>query len=194
MPSIDKGAYHIANNQREYNPQRKNNFTLVIHDLEGLVRVGAEPNSTNAADIIANAQEEIILSLKSSQTPGFSQDKIVIPRGNSEIKFAGKPKFKDIEIVVYDYIGSNAKDTLLAWQQLNYNSKYDYIGSAASYKKNCTLYEYAPDGREVRHWDIRGAWATEVNPDNFDYEDGGVATISATLSMDWAELSLPDGE
>lgn len=195
MESRQSGAYHIASNQREYNPQRKNNFTLLVHGLNGLRRVGTNPDeASNEINTINNAQEEIILGLKSCETPNFNTDTIVVNRGNSQIKFAGKPTFADINMVAYDFIGSNVKDTLLAWQNQVYNTSYDFIGSKGSYKKDCVLYEYDPKGNEVRHWDIRGAFPTSVNPDNFDYEDGGQATISVTLSIDWAELKLPDGE
>ena len=194
MASIEKGAYHIANNQIEYNPQLKNNFTLVVLGLENLARVGSNPDDLQEGDIITNPQEEIILSLKSCDTPKVTQEPVNISRGNSVIKFAGKPTFDDINMVVYDYMGSNAKDTLLAWQNLSYNTRYDYIGSKGVYKKNCVLYEYTPDGTEVRHWNIRGAWLKSVTPDGFDYEAGDAVTISATMSIDWAELSLPDGE
>ena len=41
IDSLQKGAYHIANNTVEYNPQRKSNFTLVVTGLDNLPRVGS---------------------------------------------------------------------------------------------------------------------------------------------------------
>lgn len=183
-------AYHIANNEVQYNPQRKNNFMLIIRGLENLKRVGAAADSTT--NLIENGQEEIKLALKTCDVPQFTNDSITINRGNSQIKFAGKPTFDDIQFSAYDYIGSNVKDTLLAWQQLCYNSTYDYIGRANSYKKQCVLYEYTPDWEPVRYWNIKGAFPTRVEIDDFDMSSSDEVMVNVTLSIDWAEMHLPD--
>ena len=196
------GAYHISNNTVEYNPQRKSNFTLIISGLPtaleqkygkgNIPRVGS--NEADTTNVISNWQNEIIIALKECDVPGFSQSKIEIKRGNSTIKFPGKPEFKDINLSAYDFMGSNTKDALLAWQQLSYNSQGDFIGEKSTYKLDCTLYEYTPAGKEVRHWDIKGAWLSEVNIDSFSSEDDGVVTISATMVYDWSEIALRDVE
>ena len=194
--SITKGAYHISNNTVEYNPQRKNNFTLIIQGLDNLPRVGSVDSSLGdlgEADIIQNGQEQIVLALRTSDTPQITQNEIAVNRGNSTIKFPGKPSFNDINIEAYDFIGSDVKDTLLAWQNLCYNTKYDYVGNARSYKKDCQLLQLTPTGDIVRYWDIKGAWVSNVAPGNFSVDDGDAAqTVTATLKYDWAEMHLPD--
>ena len=194
--SITRGAYHISNNTVEYNPQRKNNFTLIVNGLNNLPRVGSVDSSLGdlgVNDYIEDGQNQLILALKSSDTPQITQNPITINRGNSTIKFAGKPSFNDINIEAYDFIGSNVKDTLLAWQNLSYNTKYDYVGNAWSYKKDCQLLQLDPVGNLIRYWEIKGAWLQSVTPGNFSVDDGDTAqTVSATISYDWAELHLPD--
>lgn len=190
--SLSRGAYHIANNKVEYNPQRKDNFTLVVNGIDNLLRVGSRDASTERKDIITGGQEQIMLTLKTCGTPQVSQGEITVNRGNSVIKFAGKPTFADISFTAYDYIGSNIKDVLLAWQQLSYNSKYDYVGNAADYKKNCQLLQLTPDGELVRYWEIKGAWLKDVKPGDFDYSSDDIQTIDGTLVYDWAEIRLPD--
>ena len=194
--SITKGAYHISNNTVEYNPQRKNNFTLIIQGLDNLPRVGSVDSSMGdlgEADIIRNGQEQVVLALRTCDVPNITQNEITINRGNSTIKFPGKPNFSDINIEAYDFIGSDVKDTLLAWQNLCYNSKYDYVGNARSYKKDCQLLQLTPTGDIVRYWDIKGAWISNVTPGNFSVDNGDDAqTVTATLKIDWAELKLPD--
>ena len=194
--SITRGAYHISNNTVEYNPQRKNNFTLIVNGLNNLPRVGSVDSSLGdlgVNDYIEDGQNQLILALKSSDTPQITQNPITINRGNSTIKFAGKPSFNDINIEAYDFIGSNVKDTLLAWQNLSYNTKYDYVGNAWSYKKDCQLLQLDPVGNLIRYWEIKGAWLQSVTPGNFSVDDGDTAqTVGATISYDWAELHLPD--
>lgn len=194
--SITKGAYHISNNTVEYNPQRKNNFTLVVQGLTNLPRVGSIDSSIGTLtddDIIANGQEQIILALRTCDVPQVTQNAININRGNSTIKFAGKPSFNSLNFEAYDYIGSDVKDTLLAWQNQSYNTKYDYVGNAWGYKKDCQLFQLTPTGDIVRYWDIKGAWLSSVQPGNFSVDSGDEAqTVSATLEYDWAEMRLPD--
>lgn len=190
--SFSKGAYHIANNKVEYNPQRKNNFELIVHGLDNLLRMGSRDGSTDEADILRDGQESIKIALKSCTVPEITQGDLTVSRGNSTIKYAGKPSFSDISIVAYDYIGSNTKDVLFAWQALSYNGKYDYIGDAGNYKKSCQLLQLTPDGEIVRYWDIKGAWLKGVKADDFDYSGDDIQTVSATISIDWAELRMPD--
>lgn len=190
--SLKNGAYHISNNTVEYNPVRRSNFSLVVPGLKNILRVGAADGSTDAADIIADGQAELILALKSCDIPSVEISKTEINRGNSKIKFAGKPTFSDISIEAYDYIGADVKDTLLAWQNLSYNTRYDYVASARKYKFDCTLYEYTPDYEEIRHWDIKGAWVNQVTQDGFSADDDGVMTVKATLVVDWFEMHMPD--
>lgn len=191
--SITYGAYHISNNRVEYTPQKKCNFLLVVNDVDDLPRVGADLlNTLTSADIIADGQQQLILGIRTCDVPYFTQNTINISRGNSTIKFAGKPTFNEISIDFYDYIGSNIKDTLLAWQNLSYNTKFDYAGLARSYKKDCQLLQLTPTADIVRYWDIKGAWLSSVQPQNFDMTSDGEQTINATMQYDWAEMHLPD--
>ena len=194
--SFSRGAYHISNNEVEYNPQRKNNFCLVVNGLTNIARTNtADPSvkDLTARDKIANGQEQLILALRNSDVPSVTQNPININRGNSTIKFPGKPEFNTLNMEFYDYIGSDVKDTLLAWQNLQYNRVYDYIGKARSYKKDCQLLQLTPDGDLVRYWDIKGAWLQSVEAGNFSVDDGDSAqTVSAVLVYDWADLKLPD--
>ena len=89
-------------------------------------------------------------------------------------------------------MGSDVKDTLLAWQNLAYNTRYDYIGNASAYKKSAQLIEYTPNAEMVRYWDITGAWLSNVEADSFEVDDDGVVTVKATMVFDWAEMHLPD--
>ena len=187
-------AYHISQNKVEYNPQRKSNFILVIDFENDLPRVGSDEGTTDASSIISadEAQKQVVLFLKSCDTPNVSLGEMSVDRGNSVIKFAGKPTFSDISFVAYDFIGANIKDTLLAWQNLAYNSKYDYIGNARGYKKHCQLIQQTPNGTMVRYWDIEGAWPKNVEPGDYDYSSEDQQDVSCTLAIDWAEMHTPE--
>lgn len=186
------GAYNIANNTIEYNPQRLNNFNLVVEDIDGILRPGADINNPQESDRLNNAQETIMIALRSCDPPTSSQPQIPVQKGNSTIKFPGKPTFSDINLTAYDFMGSNVKDVFYAWQNLCYNRTYDFVGNKSSYKKNCTLYEFTPAGNVVRYWEIKGAWPTSVNVSGFDTTSDDQAIVNVTLSIDWADIHLPD--
>ena len=67
------GAYNIANNTIEYNPQRLNNFNLVVEDIDGILRPGADINNPQEADRLNNAQETIMIALRSCDPPTSTQ-------------------------------------------------------------------------------------------------------------------------
>lgn len=188
-------AYHISQNKVEYNPQRKANFTLIIDFGEDpLLRVGSDLGSTEDEDLIRPevAQNQVILALKSCDTPNVNLGDVQISRGNSVIKYAGKPTFDDMSFVAYDYIGGEVKDVLLAWQNQAYNSKYDFIGNAKSYKKHAQLLQLTPNGTMVKYWDIEGCWPKTVEPGDYDYTADEAQEVNCTLSIDWAEMHPAD--
>ena len=190
--SRNLGAYHIANNGTEYVPQKKNNFMLIVHDINDIARVGSIIGENSPEDIIADGQSQIYIGLRSSDVPVITQQPTEISRFNSTIKFAGKPQFNTINFTAYDYIGSDVKDTLLAWQNLSYNGRYDFVGRARNYKKNCQLLQLTPDGDIVRYWDIYGAWLQSVTPGGFDMTSDDAQDVSAEMVYDWAEFHTPD--
>lgn len=85
IDSLQKGAYHIANNTVEYNPQRKSNFTLVVTGLDNLPRVGSAEDDTE--NRISDAQNQIIIALKSCDVPkvaiGKSEINVVTQQSSS---------------------------------------------------------------------------------------------------------------
>ncbi|WP_300924719.1 hypothetical protein [uncultured Clostridium sp.] len=137
------GAYHLADNPDMYEIQRDNTFQFIVTGIDNLVRA-------DSGEVIPNAQEVLNFSVTSASIPMFSQEPIVIRRGNSVVKAAGVPSFTDGQIVVNDYIGADSKSVLMAWQNLSYNVRTEKIGRMKDYKKLCYLVEYSSDFKIVR--------------------------------------------
>lgn len=185
------GTYHLADNPTLYDPMRNNTFEFVVTGLDNLLRVGADGSEENA--YITNAQEVLRLSVDSTSIPMFTQDVIPIQRGNSTVKFAGRPKFSSGSLVVNDWIGADTKSALMAWQNLSYNVNTDRVGNAADYKKDCWLIEYTPDyTRQIRQWKLKGCFISGLSEDAFSMSSGDNKTINATIEYDRAIMSLPD--
>ena len=182
------GAYHLADNPDSYEIQRNNNFVFVVTGIDNIVNVGSSDNQ-----VIPNAEQVLKFSVVSAPVPTFSQNPIEIRRGNSVMKAAGLPSFRDGQVVVRDFIGEDSKSALMSWQNLSYNVKTERVGKMRDYKKTCYLQEYDVNfSRIVRTWRMMGCWVSGLEQDNFDVTSGDEKRITATISFDKAFMELPD--
>jgi len=185
MENNELGAYHLADNPELYDVQRTNVFQFVVTGLEDLVNV-------SSGEKIGNAQKSLQIAVESATVPTFSQDPIVIKRGNSAIKYAGTPTWNDIKITLRDFIGAETKAALMSWQNLSYSVNSDKVLSSKNYKKTCYLIEYTSDYKKVRTWKIFGAWIKSWNPSEFNQESDDYVKIDVELSYDRAVMELPE--
>jgi hypothetical protein len=184
------GTYHLAANTNLFEIQRSNNFEFIVTDIDGIQRagmIGGEAQST-----FPNAQEILRLSVSASSVPHFTQDAIVVSRGNSKMKFAGVPTFNEGEIKVVDYIGASAKEVLMAWQNLSYNVLTDKVGLASDYKKDCYLVEYTPDYQKVRQYKMHGCWIGDLTEDSYDHEGNEKRLVTCKIHYDRAEIDTSE--
>ena len=179
------GTYHLADNPNLYEIQRTNNFEFVVMDIDNILRAGM-PNTK--ANKIKNAQEILRLSVVSAPIPHFSQQPITVYRGNSALKYAGKPEFGNGTVVVNDYIGADTKAILMAWQNLSYNVQTEKVGLVGDYKKDAYLIEYTPDMQIVRQWKLHGCWISSLQESDYSSDDNANHTINATIEYDRAEI------
>lgn len=188
------GAYHLANNPKMFEPARTNNFRFVVTDLDNILRVGYTADDPANLSRISNAQEVLEFSVTKATLPQFTQEEIVIRRGNSVMKAAGLPTFNDGSLAINDFIGADGKSVLMAWQNLSYNVDTQMVGYMSDYKKNCWLIEYDPHFKMIRQWILYGCWVSGISQEDFDMENGGKRVITATIKYDYAKMQLPDEE
>lgn len=188
VSSIPHGTYHMADNPALYEPQRLNNFEFMVTGLGNqILKAGFDESDSNA--YMTDPESVIRLSVKSTSVPHFSQSVIEVRRGNSSLKYAGVPSFSSGSIVINDYIGTDAKMALMAWQNQSYNVKTEKVGLASDYKHDCYLLEYTPDFQLVRTWKLYGCWISELSESTFDSESNSVNQITCTIQYDKA---MPD--
>lgn len=187
--TVPHGTYHMADNPAMYEPQRTNNFEFVITGLGSrILKSGFNPKDENA--YIKDPEKIIRLSVKSAFIPHFTQNAIEIKRGNSTLKYAGAPTFNNGNLTIQDYIGTDAKMALMAWQNQSYNVMTEKVGLAKDYKHDCYMLEYTPDYQLVRTWKLYGCWISNITESPFTYDNqNGVNEITATIEYDRA---LPD--
>lgn len=187
--TVPHGTYHMADNPAMYEPQRVNNFEFVVTGLGAkILKSGFRTNDQNA--YLSDPEKVIRLSVKSAFIPHFSQQPIEVKRGNSTLKYAGVPSFDSGRLVINDYIGTDAKMALMAWQNQSYNVMTEKVGLAKDYKHDCYMLEYTPDYQLVRTWKLYGCWISGIEESPFTYDQqNGVNEITATIQYDRA---LPD--
>lgn len=186
--TIPHGTYHMADNPARYEPQRTNNFEFMVTGLgNSILKAGFDEGDDNA--YLPDPESVIRLSVKSTRIPHFEQSFISIKRGNNELKYAGVPSFGAGSLVINDYIGTEGKMALAAWQNQSYNVKTEKVGLAKDYKHDCYLLEYTPDFQLVRTWKLYGCWISNLDESTYDTDSQGVNQVTATIQYDKA---MPD--
>lgn len=174
------GIQYLATNPKHYEIQRSNNFMFYV-DLDGVEVKNSDYASTNGTSVIQVACSKAFV-------PHFKQDVITIKRGNNAIKFAGAASFDSGSIDVRDYIGSGAKDLLMAWQRLSYDVATEKVGLTTDYKKDAFLLEYTPDYQLVRSWKLHGCWISAISEGEYSHESNDARAVQVTIEYDWAEV------
>lgn len=179
---------HISNDYANYEAARSAFFTLIVDDIDGLIKATYKGNKEDATDKdkIAKAQEYLKLNVLSTKVPHFSVETHEYRRGNEVVKFAGVPTFEDGEIVVDDVVGLDTKAILMAWQALTYDVHTRKGGRMKDYKKKCTLVEYTQDYEPIRQWTLYGCFPTGISEDSFNKEQDGKRQITMPISYDRA--------
>ena len=189
-------AKHISTGLANYEAARTGFFSLVVNDLDNIIRASFSNEDTEAAtakDKIAQAQEALKLNVIGFKPPHFTLQKHAYRRGNDVVQFAGVPDFDDsLSMKVDDIVGIDTKSILMAWQALAYNVYTRKGGRMKDYKKNCTLIEYTQDFEQVRSWNIYGCWISAIDDSDFDKESDGPRKLTATLIYDRAEMVMPE--
>lgn len=89
---------------------------------------------------------------------------------------------------VYDMIGAETLDILMAWQAKAGNPLWQTVGLQQEYKTSARLVEYLPDySKVVRTWVLDGCWVSNISEANLDVDAGNNArTITCTVEYDRA--------
>ena len=168
-------------NKELFEIQRGNNFEFIIDkNLDGLNAFGSKTKT------FQNAQELIRLSVASVSAPHVNQNVIEVRRGNTGVKYAGTMSYGSGSLAIYDFIGAETADILMAWKAQAGNPLTQQVGLQKDYKRTATLIEYSPDYEEItRTWVLEGCWISSISEGDFSVDEGGSARrLNATLEYD----------
>lgn len=126
--------------------------------------------------------------MKTAARPQATFEETVIDWVNAKRYLAGKMAWNTMACTCNDPIAPSAAQQVMEWLRLNYEPLTGRSGYATFYKKDITLKLLDPQGTVVELWDIKGAWAQDINFGDLDYASSDAAEISFTLRFDNAVL------
>lgn len=185
------GSYHMTKDPSRFEPQRTNNFEVVINFKKDLTSY----SNGKPINIISknDASKSIRLAVANFSAPQANLNVLKVPYQNNIVKYAGKPDFPESSITFHDFIGLDVEEILSAWFELAYNLEKETIGSAEDYKQSAILYEYSPDGSTVRSWNLKGVWLSSYNLGEFAQDGGDVRKVTGALQYDSFRRGLKRG-
>ena len=116
--------------------------------------------------------------------PQVTVNAVEIPFLNTSTYVGGRFVWNTINVTFRDPIGPSASQALMEWVRLHAESVTGRMGYAAGYKKDCDLEMLDPTGVVVEKWILQGTFLTDVNFNDLDYSNDGIADITATLRPD----------
>tara|TARA_R100001086_G_scaffold201006_1_gene117240 strand:- start:3937 stop:4458 length:522 start_codon:yes stop_codon:yes gene_type:complete len=160
-------AQHIGGQSPgEFELQRQNNGLLYIVGLDG--------NNDNA----------ITLALSSFPIPKVNSEIIEVDYLNEKRKFPGKPTFDDLSVILRDYVDRDIAGILHRWRKQAWDWETGKIGRVANLKKQARIELFAPDGTEVREYELHGVWPSAVDGGEIDMASSEGVQITVTLTYD----------
>lgn len=169
----------ILHSQGQFEPQRVNNWTLVI-------------NSISLPQLSSN---EIYLALKSFPFPTVQFSRKAIRWGNESRFYAGALSDVSEQTVTFrDYIDVPTAQLIEQWCGLVWNPAHASMGLARNYKMNGVLHlwpvnsDTLSDALQVsRTWYVQGIMPLSFNMGTMDMDsDGENVMIEVSLSIDRA--------
>jgi len=122
--------------------------------------------------------------MKTSARPTVSAEETVLPYINHTRYLAGRQTFGTVAVSLYDPIAPSGAQQVMEWLRLQFESVSGRSGYADFYKRDVQLKMLDPVGTTVELWDGKGAWITEANYGDLDYNSSDPQDISMTLRAD----------
>jgi len=129
-------------------------------------------------------------TIKTAARPQATFEEVVVDYINAKRYLTGKMAWNPIAVTLHDPIAPSAAQKIIDWLRLNYEQLTGRMGYASVYKKDITLKMFGPQGSVVELWDIKGAWALDVNMGDLDYASSDNAEISLSIRFDAAILQF----
>ena len=122
--------------------------------------------------------------MKTAARPSISTETVTLPFINHTRYLAGRTTFGDMSVTLYDPIAPSGAQQVMEWLRTHFESVSGRAGYADFYKRDCQIKMLDPIGTVVELWDVKGAFITDANFNDLNYDSNDAAEISMTLRFD----------
>lgn len=127
--------------------------------------------------------------VRAAGRPQLEQQEKVLPHINLERYVKGKSRWQPVNVVLYDAIVPSGAQAVMEWVRLGHESVTGRDGYSDFYKKDVVLNLLGPVGDKVEEWIGKGAWPTNVNFGEMDWNNDEPMTIQLTIRADYWVLN-----
>lgn len=127
--------------------------------------------------------------IRAAGKPQLEQTEKVLPHINLERYIKGKSRWQPFNITIYDAIVPSGEQAIMEWVRLGHESVTGRDGYADFYKKDIVLNALGPVGDKVGEWLAKGAFPTNINFGELDWNNDEPLTIQVTLRADYWVLN-----
>lgn len=157
-----------------------------ILELDQIFYTNFEPKMTNRFIMEVDGIPSYLI--KAISRPTLSHETVLIDHINVQRKLKGKATWNDISITLHDPVVPSGAQAVMEWVRLSHEAITGREGYADFYKKDINFYMLGPVGDKVEEWTIKGAFITEANFGDLNYDSSDKVEIQVTLAYDFAIL------
>ena len=170
--TISVSAAHLAGAKGNYEPQRPNNFSLVIDISE------------------SGGTDQIALSIDEADLPKTILEEAELHFGNQVRYVPVKIRHEAGNLVFKDMVDVPIAKSLWSWFKQGGDPQTGKIGYAKDIKKDASILLGGPDGTSERTWQLEGCWLKEFDPGKLDQKNtNDTVMISLVMRFDTAYLA-----
>ena len=122
--------------------------------------------------------------VKAASRPQVTTEEVAIPWINATRYVAGRTTFGTLSVTLHDAVAPAGAQQVMEWIRLCYESITGRSGYADFYKRDIQIKMLDPVGTVIQLWDIKGAFITEANFNDLQYEGSDNVETSLTIRFD----------
>lgn len=123
--------------------------------------------------------------IRSATLPSETVEPIVVPRMNSEVKFAGKVKYNDWTVEVIDTIEMDNYAIFRAYQKMIYDASTGKVDKKSNYTGNAVIKIMNSTIDPISDFILSNLWITNLEPPQLQHGSTDLYKFKATFKYDF---------
>jgi len=162
---------------------------MAILDANEIFFTAFEPKQANRFILYMDGVPSYIVKGVNAVT--VTQGEVTLNHINVYRKVKGKTTWGNIQMTLFDPITPSGAQAVMEWVRLHHESVTGRDGYSDFYKKDLVLDVLGPVGDVVSEWIIKGAFITEANFGDYNWDtENQAVNITMTVAMDYCVLNF----